>query len=97
VYKIGGGVVFSEALAASGLDLDLPALMATRFVGDHMEVTLSGVQTSIYLVVLTVAAWYAASMVFYTDGSLIDGCAGFAFHRTGEGGFCYNISSPVVF
>jgi hypothetical protein len=32
------------------------------------------------------------SMVFYTDGSLIDGCAGFAFHRTGEGGFGYMIS-----
>jgi hypothetical protein len=34
-------------------------------------------------------------MVFYTDGSLIDGCAGFVFHRTGEGGFAYKISSPA--
>jgi hypothetical protein len=38
---------------------------------------------------------YTASMVFYTDGSLIDGCAGFAFHRTGEDGFGYKISSPA--
>jgi hypothetical protein len=41
---------------------------------------------------LTVTARYAASMVFYTDGFLIDGCAGFAFHRTGEGGFGYKES-----
>jgi hypothetical protein len=53
-----------------------------------------------YLVVaprelLTVTARYDASMVFYTDDSLIDGCAGFAFHRTGKGGFGYKISSPA--
>jgi hypothetical protein len=33
-----------------------------------------------------VTARYAASMIFYTDGSFKDGCEGFAFHRTGEGG-----------
>jgi hypothetical protein len=63
-----------------------------------METALSGVQTFMYSVVaplelLTVTARYAASMVFDTDGSLIDGCAGFAFHRAGEGGFGYKISS----
>jgi hypothetical protein len=41
-----------------------------------------------------VTARHAASMVFYTDGFLIDGCAGFAF-RTGEGGFGYKTSSPA--
>jgi hypothetical protein len=41
---------------------------------------------------LTVTTRYAASMIFYTDGSLIDGCAGFAFHQTREG---YKISSPA--
>jgi hypothetical protein len=61
---------------------------------------LSGVQTSIFSVVaprelLTVTTRYAASMVPYTDGSLIDGCAGFAFYRTGEVGFGYKISSPA--
>jgi hypothetical protein len=34
-------------------------------------------------------------MVSYMDGSLIDGCARFAFHRTGKGGVCNNISSPA--
>jgi hypothetical protein len=44
---------------------------------------------------LTVTATCAESMVFYSDGSLIDGCAVLAFHRTGEGGFGYKISSPA--
>jgi hypothetical protein len=38
---------------------------------------------------------YAASMVFHTDGSLIDGCEGFSFHRTGEGGSGFKISSTA--
>jgi ribonuclease HI len=42
-----------------------------------------------------VTARYAASMVFYTDGSLIDGCTRFAFYRTGDGGFGNKISSPA--
>jgi hypothetical protein len=44
---------------------------------------------------LTVTARYAASMIFYTDGSLIDRCTGLLFHRTGEGGFGYKISGPA--
>jgi hypothetical protein len=40
---------------------------------------------------------YATLMVFYTNGSVIDGCEGFAIHRTGEGGFSYKISSSLVF
>jgi hypothetical protein len=67
-------------------------------VGDHVEGELSGVQ--MYTVVaprelLTVTARHAASMVFYTDGSLKDGCAGLAFHQTEEGGVGYKISSPA--
>jgi hypothetical protein len=34
-------------------------------------------------------------MVFYMDGSLIDECAGFVIHRTGEGGFGYEIFSTA--
>jgi hypothetical protein len=34
-------------------------------------------------------------VVFHTDGSLIDGCEDFAFHRTSEGSFGYKISSPA--
>jgi hypothetical protein len=79
---------------------DFPALLATHFVSDHMEGTLSGVQASMYSVVpprelSTGTTRYAASMVFYTDDSLIDGCAGFALYRTGVGGFGYKISSPA--
>jgi hypothetical protein len=36
---------------------------------------------------LTVTVRHAASMVFYTDGSLIDGYTGFAFQQNGKGGF----------
>jgi hypothetical protein len=32
---------------------------------------------------------------FFMDGSLMDVCAGFAIHWTGEGGFGYEISSPA--
>jgi hypothetical protein len=65
-----------------------------------IEEALLGIQTTLYSVVaprelLTVTDRYAASMVFYTDGSLIDGFAWFAFHRTGGGGFRYKISSPA--
>jgi hypothetical protein len=61
---------------------------------------LSRAQTSMTLVVaprelLTVTSRYTTSMVFYTDGSLVDGCVGFAIHRTEEGSFAYKISSPV--
>jgi hypothetical protein len=68
------------------------------FCGWSYGEALSGVRTSVYSVVaprelLTVTAKYAASMVFYTDGFLRDGCAGFAFHR--EGSFGYRISSPA--
>jgi hypothetical protein len=65
---------------------------------DHIEEALSGVQTSMYLVVapqelLTVTASYVTSMVFYTDGSLIDGCAGFDIPPIKKGGFGYKLSS----
>jgi hypothetical protein len=34
-------------------------------------------------------------MLLYTNGSLIDGCAWFAFHRTRVCGFGYKISSSA--
>jgi hypothetical protein len=73
----------------------LPTLL-----GDHMKRALTRIQISMYSMVaprelLTVTARHGASIAFDTDGSLIDGYAGFAFHRTGEGGFGYKISSPA--
>jgi hypothetical protein len=44
---------------------------------------------------LTVTASYVTSMVFYTDGSLIDGCAGFDIPPIKKGGFGYELSSPA--
>jgi hypothetical protein len=43
-----------------------------------------------------VTSEYVESAVFYTDGSLIEGSAGFAIHRTGVGGFGFKLSSPAV-
>jgi hypothetical protein len=65
-----------------------------------MEKALSGIQTSVYSVaasreLLTVTSWNATSIVFYTDGSLIDGGAGFAIHLTEKGGFGFKITSPA--
>jgi hypothetical protein len=44
---------------------------------------------------LTVTSVYGVSCIFYTDGSLIEGCVGFAVHQMGVGGFGYKILSPV--
>jgi hypothetical protein len=53
----------------------LLALLVTHFVGDRIEETLSGSQTSMYSVVVPqeLLTRYAASMTFYTDGSMIYG------------------------
>jgi hypothetical protein len=42
-----------------------------------------------------VTSEYVESAVFYMDGSLIEGSAGFAIHRTGVGGFGFKLSSPA--
>jgi hypothetical protein len=44
---------------------------------------------------LTWTSGYGASCIFYTDGSLIEGCAGFAVHQMSGGGFEHNILSPA--
>jgi hypothetical protein len=44
---------------------------------------------------LTVTSGYGRSCIFYTDGSLIEGCAGFAVHQMGAGGFGYMIRGPA--
>jgi hypothetical protein len=44
---------------------------------------------------LTVTSGYGASCIFYMDGSLIEGCVGFAVHQMGVGGFRHNIPSPA--
>jgi hypothetical protein len=34
---------------------------------------------------------YGVSFIFYTDGSLIEGCATFTVHQMGRGGFGHKI------
>jgi hypothetical protein len=85
-------VVYSDVLplnivsSESFIRHELPALLATHFVDDHMEKALFGVQTSMYSVVAprelfsVKSSTYATSMVFYMNGSFIDRYAGFAIH-----------------
>jgi hypothetical protein len=42
-----------------------------------------------------VTSGYGASCIFYMDGSLFKGCAGFAVHQMGVDGFGYKIPSPA--
>jgi hypothetical protein len=66
---------------------ELPAILGTRMVDGHMEKKL--------VKLLTVTSGYGASRIFYTNGSLIEGCAGFAVHQIGVGGFGHKILSPA--
>jgi hypothetical protein len=54
---------------------ELPALLITPLVDGHMKKKLANAQEAMYPLV---ASEYSASCIFYTDGSLIEGCAGFA-------------------
>jgi hypothetical protein len=65
-----------------------------------MENALAGVRNTMYPQVAPrelpfVTSEYVESAVFYTDGSLIEGSAGFAVHRIGVGGFGFKLSSPA--
>jgi hypothetical protein len=83
--KLNMGRCFANIVSSESFTQhEMPTLPVTHH---HMEEALSGVQTSRNSVVaprevLTVTPRYATLMVFYTDASLIDGCAGFAIHRT---------------
>jgi hypothetical protein len=65
-----------------------------------MEKKLANAQKAMYSLVaprelLTVTSGYGTLSIFYTDGSLIERCAGFAFHQMGVGGFGHKIPSPA--
>jgi hypothetical protein len=75
---------------------ELPAVLGTPLVDGHMEKKLANVQEAMYSLVaprdlLTVTSGYGPSCIFYTDGSLIERCAGFAVHQMDVGGFGYKI------
>jgi ribonuclease HI len=63
-----------------------------------MEKELADFQEAMYSLVmplklLSVTSGYGPSCIFYTDGSLIEGCADFAVHQMG--GFGYKIRGPA--
>jgi hypothetical protein len=65
-----------------------------------MENKLANVQEAMYLLVaphelLTVKSGNGPSCIFNTDGSLIEGCAGFAVHQIGVGRFEYKIQGSA--
>jgi hypothetical protein len=67
---------------------ELPALLGTPLVDEHKEKKLPNVQEALYSFMvprelLTVTFGYGLSCIFYTDGSLIGGCAGSAVHQMG--------------
>jgi hypothetical protein len=72
-------MVLSESITQH----ELPARLLAHFVDEHMEKHFPGFKC------------LCISIVFNTDGSLIEKCAGFAIHRTKKGGFGYKISSPA--
>jgi hypothetical protein len=81
---------------------ELPAILGIPLVDGHMEEQLANVQEAIYSMVaprelLTVSSGYGPSCIFHTDGSLIEGCVGFAFHQMGVGGIGHNIQSLAGF
>jgi hypothetical protein len=65
-----------------------------------MEKKLANVQEAMYSLVaprklLTVTPEYGPSCIFYTDGSFIEGCEGFAVHQMGVSGFGFKIGGPA--
>jgi hypothetical protein len=46
---------------------------------------------------LTVTYGYGPSCIYYRDGSLIEGCVGFAVHQMGVGGFGYKVQEADAF
>jgi ribonuclease HI len=89
-------VVSDPFREVSGLDIqpevgytrhELGAILSTSRVNRHLEVAHSGVHADMYPVVAplelrTVIALFSPSNLFYTDGSLMDGVAGFAVHHS---------------
>jgi hypothetical protein len=49
----------------------------------------------VFLSRLVMTSEYVESAVLYTDGSFIEGNAGFAIHRTGKGGCGFKLLSPA--
>jgi hypothetical protein len=65
-----------------------------------MEKKLANTQEAMYSLVaprelLSVTSGYGASCIYYTDGSLVEGCVDFAVHQMCVDGFGHKIPSPA--
>jgi hypothetical protein len=79
---------------------ELPALFGTRLQDGHMKKKLANIQEAMCSLMAprelwTVTSRFGLSCIFYTDGGLIEGCAGFAVHQMGVVGFGYKIQGPT--
>jgi hypothetical protein len=75
-------------------------LLGILLVDGHSKKKLGNVQEAMNSLLvpqelLTVTSGYGPLCIFYTDSSLIEGCAGFAVHQMGVGGFGHKIQSPA--
>jgi hypothetical protein len=80
------------------LSLDIVPESFTRhellaLLGTSLE-KLANVQKTMYSLVLVRKLWSVVH--FFTDGSLIESCAGFAVHQMGVNGFGYTIQGPAA-
>jgi hypothetical protein len=74
-YVLSWDIVPSESFTRH----KLPENLGTSLEDGHMEKKLVNVQEAMYSLVppreqLTVKFWYGVLCIFYTDGSLIEGC-----------------------
>jgi hypothetical protein len=74
--------------------------LSTPKVNRHKEVALSGVHADMYPIVAplelrTGIALFSPSNLFYTDGSLIDGVAGFAVHHSIDCNIGFRMRGPA--
>jgi hypothetical protein len=81
---------------ASGLDIqpevgytghELGVILSVPGINRHMEVAFSGIHADMYPIVAPLKlragiALFSLSNLFYTDGLLMDGVAGFAVHHS---------------
>jgi hypothetical protein len=78
----------------------LGAILSTPRIRRHIEVALSRVRADMYSIVAPLElraglALLSPSNLFYTDGSLMDGVAGFAVHHSTDCNIEFRIRGPA--
>jgi hypothetical protein len=75
-------------------------ILSTLSVNRHMEIAFSGVHADMYPIIAPLElragiALFSPSNLFNTDGSLMDGLAGFAVHQTMDCNIGFRIRGPA--